>query len=86
MLQMKVPQLHISNTNPMDHEDENPSAYIGLETRLEIVLVDPKNNPDDIVDWDNFVYKYDPALPNTIPVEPSPAYRIFRVSYLFIED
>lgn len=62
LLTMRVPQIYISNTNPMDHVNENPVAYIGLETRLEIVLVDPENNPDDNVDWDNFAYKYDRAM------------------------
>lgn len=71
MMHMRVPQIHISNTNPMEYVNENPTAYIGLETRLEIVLVDPDNNPDDRVDWDNFVYEYDMALTNTIPVEQS---------------
>lgn len=50
LLTMRVPQIHISNTNPMDHVNENPGAYIRLETRLEIVLVDPENNADDVVD------------------------------------
>ena len=64
---MNIPHIHISNTNPMDHVNENPDKYRGLETRLEIIEVDPVNNPDDVVDWDNFKYYYDDALTKTIP-------------------
>jgi len=65
---MNIPHIHISNTNPMDHVNENPDKYRGLETRLEIIEVDPVNNPDDVVDWDNFKYYYDDALTKTIPL------------------
>ena len=65
---MNIPHIHISNTNPMDHVNENPDKYRGLETRLEIIEVDPVNNPDDVVDWDNFKYYYDDALTKKIPL------------------
>ena len=47
---MNIPQIHITNTNPMDHVNEDPDSYLKLETRLEIIVANPKKNLDDVVD------------------------------------
>lgn len=39
---MNIPQIHITNTNPMDHVNEDPDSYLKLETRLEIIVANPK--------------------------------------------